>query len=531
MTKPSKSKASKTSTESQPEQPTETLKLKKEAAEPGAVATRDVGEGKGDSATASGGVISPVDSTLVGKAGTGRPAAEAKQDTANPVTDQPGVAEQSSESADMTKDTPKDNATTEIKGGVPPVDARKPAQAAVAASEKAPVSEVAPAGVTEPAPAPQQQVTVRKTGFWPVAFGGVVAAGLGAAATIWALPHLPAGWLPEQEAGIDAEVIREEAVTAATAAAEDAVANAPVAEAALPDDIQAMLEEHTQRIAALEEAGAASPESPDAATEGSEDAGAEPSDAGNASLVPSDDPEAPAIDLTGLQKQLEEQAAKIAQLEARPSIDPEAAERVQALADEAQSLQEQIGGMASDVESRIAAVQEEAAKLQEEAAESTRRAQAVAAVASLQAALDKGVTAQEAQQAFTDAGMDAPEALQKDIPSLDDLQAGFGDASRAVLRVSTSSDAEGGGGNALTNFLKAQTGARSVAPREGDDADAVLSRANASVEAGDIAAALDEMQALPENARQVPAMAEWLAGAQAYNDAQAALSDLTTSTN
>ena len=95
----------------------------------------------------------------------------------------------------------------------------------------------------------------------------------------------------------------------------------------------------------------------------------------------------------------------------------------------------------------------------------------------------------------------------------------------------TRSDADTGGGNVLTNFLKAQTGARSVAPREGDDPDAVLSRANASVEAGDIAAALDEIQALPENARQVPAMAEWLAGAQAYNDAQAALSDLTTSTN
>ena len=471
----------------------------------------------------------PADSSLLGKADSGHPAAEPKQDAASPVTNEPKLAGQSPESADMVKDSSAaKSSASDIKGGVPPVDARKPAQVVTDTSE------TIPAGVAEPASVPQPAVTVRKTGFWPVAFGGVVAAGLGAAATIWALPHLPAGWLPEQETAIDAETIRAEAVTAATAAAEEAVANAP-AEAALPDDLQTMLEDHTQRIAALEEAGAARPESSGATTEGGEDAGgespdAENVDAGNASLVPSEGAGTAAADLTELQKQLEEQAAKIAELEARPSIDPEAAARVQALADEAQTLQEQIGGMASDVESRIAAVQEAAAKLQEETAESTRRAQAVAAVASLQAALDKGVTAQEAQQTFSDAGMDAPEALQKDIPSLDDLQAGFGDASRAVLRM-TRSDADTGGGNALTNFLKAQTGARSVAPREGDDPDAVLSRANASVEAGDIAAALDEIQALPENARQVPAMAEWLAGAQAYNDAQAALSDLTTSTN
>ncbi|RNF35126.1 hypothetical protein [Paracoccus methylarcula] len=168
--------------------------------------------------------------------------------------------------------------------------------------------------------------------------------------------------------------------------------------------------------------------------------------------------------------------------------------------------------------------------MQEAAADSTKRAQAVAAVAALQAALDKGVTAQDAQQALADAGMDAPEALQQDIPSIETLQDSFGDASRAALRASLSGEG-GQGGNMLTNFLKAQTGARSVAPREGDDPDAVLSRANAKVEAGDIAAALEEMAALPDAAREAPAMAEWLAGASAFSDAQAALSDLSATTN
>lgn len=83
----------------------------------------------------------------------------------------------------------------------------------------------------------------------------------------------------------------------------------------------------------------------------------------------------------------------------------------------------------------------------------------------------------------------------------------------------------------LTNFLRAQTGIRSVAPREGDDPDAVLSRANAEVEAGQIGAALDEIQALPDAAKSAPSMADWIAGATAYRDAQSALSDLSANSN
>ncbi|MFN4102673.1 MAG: hypothetical protein ACK4GT_23170, partial [Pararhodobacter sp.] len=66
---------------------------------------------------------------------------------------------------------------------------------------------------------------------------------------------------------------------------------------------------------------------------------------------------------------------------------------------------------------------------------------------------------------------------------------------------------------------------------EGDDPDAILSRADAQVEAGQIAPALDELAALPEAARTAPAMAAWLAGAEAYASAQAALSDLSSDQN
>ena len=78
-----------------------------------------------------------------------------------------------------------------------------------------------------PSSAPAQKVTVQKTGFWPVVLGGVVAAGLGSAATIWALPNLPAGWLPDQPAPaaapaaapeVDVAAIRSDAVAAAQSA-------------------------------------------------------------------------------------------------------------------------------------------------------------------------------------------------------------------------------------------------------------------------------------------------------------------------
>lgn len=500
MTKPSKSKPSNKPAASPAGQPKETLKLKKEAAEPGVISTTDTGAGKGDSAAARGGKISTVDSSLVGESGAGRSAAEPKP--APKQADKGGAAAASASSASVSGDSPDEKA----KAGVPSVDSRGKA-----------ASDPESSATTQQA-VPPQNVTVRKTGFWPVAFGGIVAAGLGAAATIWALPNLPAGWLPEQESTIDAEAIKADAVAAAEEAARQVVAEASPGDAGEAADIQAMLEEQGERIAALEEAGAIPSEPVDEAAAGTGPASGE------------DAASAPSEELTQLQQQLEQQAAKIAELEARPSLDPEAAEKIQSLAERADSLQQQISTAAEEAQAQISAVQAETSKLQEAAADSTRRAQAVAAVASLQAALDKGVTAQDAQQAFADAGMDAPEALQQDIPSIESLQEGFGDASRAALRATMSGEGAQGG-NMLTNFLKAQTGARSVAPREGDDPDAVLSRANAKVEAGDISAALDEMEALPDAAKEAPAMAEWLTGASAYREAQAALSDLSATTN
>ncbi|WEF25015.1 hypothetical protein [Paracoccus sp. S3-43] len=454
MKKPDKTESDSHSETPQDKTP---LMLKKDAAEPGVIAQSGIGAGDGASAAPAGGEIKPIESTLLGDK-TGQNPAAARKSAAKPA-DQPAQ----DKAAAVAKDAPKE----------------------------APPKDVPPAPMRETAaPAPAQKVTVQKTGFWPVVLGGVVAAGLGSAATIWALPHLPAAWLPEPPAAaapapdVDIAAIRSEAVSAAEAAT-------------------------AERIDALRAELAAAPP-----------------------VAAPDAPAGPSVeDLAALRQQIEDQGAQIRDLSARPQIDPDLAARVQTLAEQADTLEQQLQTAAQAAQAQINAAQAEAQQLQQAAAESTRRAEAVAAIAALQSALDRGIAPDEARQTLEGAGLQAPEALTREVPSLDSLQAGFPEAARAALRTSLRQDSATGNGSLFGNFIRAQTGARSIVPREGTDPDAVLSRADAAVQEGRIADAVTEIGALPDDARAAPAMAEWLAGATAYRDAQAALSDLSAPAN
>ncbi len=64
-----------------------------------------------------------------------------------------------------------------------------------------------------------------------------------------------------------------------------------------------------------------------------------------------------------------------------------------------------------------------------------------------------------------------------------------------------------------------------MAPREGDDPDAVLSRAEAAVRDGRVADALTEIETLPAPVQD--AMADWLASARARAATEAAVQDLS----
>ncbi|MEC9310797.1 MAG: hypothetical protein VYA97_03480, partial [Pseudomonadota bacterium] len=111
------------------------------------------------------------------------------------------------------------------------------------------------------------------------------------------------------------------------------------------------------------------------------------------------------------------------------------------------------------------------------------------------------------------------------------LQTTYDDAARAALSASLRDLADGDANARISSFLKAQLGLRSLTPREGDDPDAVLSRAQATLDSGDVAAALSELDALP--AAGQAEMADWRATAQARVDAVAAAGDLaqTLTTN
>jgi len=115
----------------------------------------------------------------------------------------------------------------------------------------------------------------------------------------------------------------------------------------------------------------------------------------------------------------------------------------------------------------------------------------------------------------------------KGVPTLAQLGASFPDAARAGLTASLTTKHEAPPQERALDFLRAQIGLRSITPREGDDADAVLSRAEAAVHAGDLAAALAEIEKLPDAGQE--AMAGWTTAARVHMDAVAALQELSGS--
>ncbi len=109
------------------------------------------------------------------------------------------------------------------------------------------------------------------------------------------------------------------------------------------------------------------------------------------------------------------------------------------------------------------------------------------------------------------------------VATLTELQATFPDAARAALQVARATDAEAGWGTKLVDFLGAQTGARSLEPREGDSPDAILSRAEFALGEGRLADALAELTRLSPDV-QAP-LADWRTGAEARLAVDTALAE------
>lgn len=182
-------------------------------------------------------------------------------------------------------------------------------------------------------------------------------------------------------------------------------------------------------------------------------------------------------------------------------------------------------GLTQKTEDRLKAAEDRAAALQSETEVMVAKARARTALGQVMAAMDSGVPY---ASLLADLGA-VPKALSdpaaSGVPTIAQLRDGFPDAARAALEASLQADMGATWSDRIGSFLRSQTGARSLQPREGNDPDAVLSRAEASLTQGDLAAALTELDALPEPGKA--AMADWRARAAQRLAAIAALSSLT----
>lgn len=167
------------------------------------------------------------------------------------------------------------------------------------------------------------------------------------------------------------------------------------------------------------------------------------------------------------------------------------------------AAEDRLAAVVAEAEERIATREAEVEdRAATEAAEAEARRRETA-LAGLRAALDGDRPIAPALADLRAAGVDLPPALRDapEPPTLAELRADYPEAARRALASALKGEAGESFGDRALAFLRAQTGARSLAPRGGDDADAILSRAEAALDRGELAAALTELEALPPEAR------------------------------
>lgn len=350
-------------------------------------------------------------------------------------------------------------------------------------AEADPAPEPKPASGARIQPAPR-----RKGGFAGVFLGGVCAAMLGFAAATYVLPKLPQGWLPfplddpATRATLDAQAARIESMAQEIAALQQAPA--PIDGAKLDAELARVRDE----LAA----------------------------------VPAVTP-----DLGPLEARLSDLDARLSIIEKRPVAGGAASSTaIDALGRELEALRAEVaqqqsagGGQdaariaaaATEAQAQIKAATEEAARLKSEAEDIARRGRVESALRLIQAGMASGGPFGAAIEDLTAAGIEVPAELAQDaegIPTLDQLRTSFPDSARQALLVAAKPAPGASALDRLGAFLRGQSGARSLTPRAGTDPDAILSRAEAALNDGDLAAALNEVRSLPAEV-QAP-MADWI---------------------
>lgn len=331
--------------------------------------------------------------------------------------------------------------------------------------------------------APTTPRAPRAPGAGSMIVGGVLAAGIGAAA---ALAILPEGWR-RGSAGLETRLAAVESRPAGLTTA----------------DLQTALEPLRTRLAALEGADPAAGLSDRIAaleSRGGPDLGPIESRLGALEASPG------ALGAADIEAAIAPLTTRIARLEADIAAQARAA----------------VDSALAEARAQVEAQAQALAAREDTVEEAQARIAARTALAELVAASESGAPAGDALDTLN-AGDPALAPFRDGLITLGALQDAFAPAARAAL-ATDAPQADAPLGDRVLTFLRAQTGARSLAPREGGDTDAVLSRAEAALRSGDLPATLGELATLPE--APAAAMSDWRAQAETRLAALAALGTL-----
>ena len=411
---------------------------------------------------------------------------------------EPVIAEEIVQDA---SDTIAEDVTEIVEGAEVPSDAPVETPEPDVVLEEEIVDEIAELETPAEASAPEPEIiretiVEKKGGFVPLVLGGIVAAGIGVGSAGYIFPNglsfgpKPADYtsaIEEQSSRIDALSAELAAKPAFDASAlEASIADATSAVIAAQEQITGVAE----TVAAFEERLT------------------------TLEALPRED---------GISQQMEN---ALKEMRAELNQQNAALEQMAPVEGELNDMRAALDAQKGELVTMIA----EAQATKQDAEKTARDTLARAGVTRILVALESGAPFADAlAEVEANSDIAIPEALAQTaadgVPTLASLGDAYPNAAREALAAVRSEDTGGG----VSSFLTRQLGVRSVAPREGDDPDAILSRVGAAVDEGRISDALEIADALPEGAKAP--LAEWMAQANLRLSAAREAEALATSLN
>ncbi len=413
-------------------------------------------------------------------------------DTPSPDTDlEVANQEDSSESSESIEDTDAQNIEESIADAVVIEDdaTEKAGALEVPEDEQIKAEAEAEVDVRKSEPTPMAASTEAGPSTFGLIFGGLIAGAIGFLVATFAVPE---GWPnPPQDTDaelrelVDRQQIEIQNLTDALAAIE-AMPSQP-ADVVLPDPVD--LTPVTDSVAAIE-----------GRIEQTSDL------------------------LSGLASTVEGIEQRLASLESRPEVT--IADGSAAMEAQLESFRSELDMVTDSARAEIEEAQARAAEIEAAAAATAEAATRRAALADLTAALESGASFADSLAALGDAPADLASVADDGVATLASLQSDFPALARRALGIAQTVPEDAGTTNKITAFLRRQTNARSLSPREGDDSDAILSRAEAALSEGDLTNSIAELETLPDDAQNV--LAGWLETAKTRQAALDAAQSLQT---